>query len=129
MGHDTSLVTLQFLITREIGIIWREIAMRIVAIRQGGIRIIIIVRVTIPVHIECHLVCLFQLPDTSGSQTLIAICHIISLHIYGCILATGTINTFPVGTSLGIELQILHGLVGKTFRNLPIGMTIDRHVA
>ena len=83
---------------------------------------------TIPVHIECHLICLFQFPDTASSQTLITICHIIGLHVDGCILATGAINTFPIGATLSVELQILHGLVGETLRNLPAGMTVDSHI-
>ena len=83
---------------------------------------------TIPVYIECQLVCLIQLPDTTSSKTLVTIFHVVGLHIYCCIFATGTIDTLPIRTTLSIKLHILHRLERKALRNLPIGMAINRHV-
>ena len=62
MGHRPPLVTLQLFIVREIGIIRRELSLRVVAVCQCDGRKIIIVRMTVPVHIERHLVSLIQFP-------------------------------------------------------------------
>ena len=66
---------------------------------------------TIPVHIEGHLVSLAQLPDATCRQTLVTILQIVELHVDG-IFATGTIDTLPIGTALGIEFQVLHQVEG-----------------
>ena len=126
--HDTALVTLQLLVVREVGIIRCEVSLRVITVGEGDGREIIIVGVTIPIHVECHLISFINTPLTTSSYALVAVLHVIGLHIDSSIFATWTIDTFPVGASLSIELKILHRLVGQTFAHLPVGVAINSHI-
>ena len=114
MGHDATLVALQLFIIREVGIIGREITTRIITVSQGDGRKVVIVSMTVPVHVERHLVCLVQFPDSTSSCALVTILHVVSLHIDSGVFAAGAIDTLPIGAALEIEFQILQRLVGQT---------------
>ena len=127
--HRATLVALQLFVIREIGIIGRELTLRVITVSQGDGSEIVIVSVTIPVYIKRQVVCFVEFPYTACCQTLVTVLHIVGLHVNGSILATRTVDTFPIGTALGIEFQILQRLVGQTLRNLPVGMAVHRHIA
>ena len=128
VGHGATLVTLQFLVIGEVRIIRREVAIRVIAVGKGDRRIVIIVGMTVPVHVERHLVGLVQFPDAAKSQTLVTIHHIVGLHIDSRVFAAGPIDALPIGAALGIELQILQRFVGQTLGDLPVGVAIDGHI-
>ena len=115
VSHRTTLVTLQLLVVREVRIVGREPALRIVAVGQGDGRKIIVVRVTVPVDIERQLIGLIEFPQTAGCQSLVTVLQVVSLHVDGSILAAGAVDAFPVGAALGIEFQSLHRLKGQSF--------------
>ena len=128
MSHRTTLVTLQHLVVAEIGIVSREVTPLVQSVSHRPFcGIVIIVRMTVPVHVERQLVCLVPFPDTACCQTLIPILQIIEFHVRR-IFTTGTVDALPIGAALGIELQTFQGLVGQTLGHLPVRMAVHGHI-
>ena len=129
VSHRATLVALQRFIVTEIGIIGGEISLLVQSVTHRPLCcVVIIVRVTVEVYVECHLVGFVQLPLASTSKTLVAILQVVELHVDG-VFAARTVNAFPVGTSVGIKLQSFQGLVRQPLRYLPVGVTVHGLVA
>ena len=119
-----SLVTLQIHVTGEKRIIVGEASVH-VSVSQCGVRIDILIGMPFPVSIQGNHICLIEFPFSTYRHRCVIVLHIIGLDIHTGMLATGAIDTLPIDTAIGIELNLGSQLVSEMLCYLPVSMTVD----